>query len=40
LASSRQHEDQKTRHDVPMYLPTVRRILTDCHQQLVNLVRP
>lgn len=39
FASSRQHEDQKTRHDVPMYLPTVRRILTDCRQQLVSLVR-
>jgi GT2 family glycosyltransferase len=40
LASSRQHDDQKTRHDVPMYLPTVRRILTDFRQQLVPLVRP
>ena len=28
LACSRQHEEQKTRHDVPMYLPTVRRILS------------
>lgn len=40
LASSRQHDDQKTRHDVPMYLPTVRRILTDFRQQLLSLVRP
>jgi len=40
LASSRQHEEQKTRHDVPMYLPTVRRILMDIHQQLLSLVRP
>lgn len=40
LASSRQHEEQKTRHDVPMYLPTVRRILMDFRQQLVSLVQP
>lgn len=40
LASSRQHEEQKTRHDVPMYLPTVRRILTDFRQQLGSLVQP
>jgi GT2 family glycosyltransferase len=40
LAASRQHEDQKTRHELPMYLPTVRRILTDFHQMLLPLVRP
>lgn len=39
LACSRQHQDQKTRHDVPMYLPTVRRILSDFRQILVSLVR-
>ncbi|MEA5442678.1 glycosyltransferase family 2 protein [Cyanobium gracile] len=37
LACSRQHEDQKTRHDVPMYLPTVKRILSDFHHKLVSL---
>lgn len=40
LACSRQHQDQKTRHDVPMYLPTVRRILSDFQQKLSSLVRP
>ena len=39
LACSRQHLDQKTRHDVPMYLPTVRRILSDFRQTLASLVR-
>jgi GT2 family glycosyltransferase len=39
LASSRQHEDQKTRHEVPMYLPTVMRILTDFRQKLVSLAQ-
>ena len=39
LACSRQHEDQKTRHDVPMYLPTVKRILSDFRQTLASLVR-
>jgi glycosyltransferase involved in cell wall biosynthesis len=40
LACSRQHEDQKTRHDVPMYLPTVKRILSDFRHQLVCLQQP
>lgn len=40
LACSRQHEDQKTRHDVPMYLPTVKRILSDFRLQLVCLQQP
>lgn len=37
LGCSRQHEDQKTRHDVPMYLPTVRRILSDFREKLFFL---
>ena len=37
LASSRQHADQKTKHDLPMYLPTVKRILTDFHHKLRHL---
>jgi hypothetical protein len=40
LACSRQHEDQKTRHDVPMYLPTVKRILSDFRDKLVFLQQP
>lgn len=34
LASSRQHSDQKTRHEVPSYLPTVERILSDFRSDL------
>lgn len=37
LASSRQHEDQKTRHELPMYLPTVARILKDFRRKLGSL---
>ncbi len=37
LASSRQHEDQKTRHDLPLYLPTVKHILKDFHRTLAEL---
>jgi GT2 family glycosyltransferase len=40
LACSRQHEEQKTRHEIPMYLPTVRRVLLDFRLQLLSLVRP
>ncbi|MCT0213139.1 MULTISPECIES: glycosyltransferase family 2 protein [unclassified Synechococcus] len=34
LASSRQHEEQKTRHELPMYLPTVEQILRDFRRLL------
>ncbi len=37
LACSRQHDEQKTRHDTPLYLPTVSRILEDFRRDFLAL---
>jgi hypothetical protein len=37
LGCSRQHGEQKTRHDAPMYLPTAARILRDFRQDLAAM---
>lgn len=37
LGCSRQHSEQKTRHEMPLYLPTVSRILRDFHHDLAAL---
>ncbi len=37
LGCSRQHSEQKTRHETPLYLPTVSRILRDFHHDLAAL---
>lgn len=37
LGCSRQHEAQKTRHEQPLYLPTVARILRDLRRDLASL---
>lgn len=37
LGCSRQHSEQKTRHEVPIYLPTISRILRDFHHDLADL---
>ena len=37
LGCSRQHSEQKTRHEIPLYLPTVSRILRDFHHDLAAL---
>lgn len=38
LGCSRRHEAQKTRHEAPMYLPSVDRVLRDCAADLHALV--
>ena len=38
LGCSRRHEAQKTRHEAPLYLPSVDRVLRDCAADLQALV--
>lgn len=39
LGCSRRHVEQKTRHELPMYLPTVERILRDVERHLLDVKR-
>lgn len=39
LGCSRRHVEQKTRHELPMYLPTVDRILGDMERHLLDVRR-